>query len=154
MDDSGTLLTPVPGGLATAEIIKAVDWDENWNGWWDSQVLTCGYLVPAGGILICAEGVDCGQECETIEGTCSATEQSSGLKLKYLLKAPPPYTGSPIPYCEDNSGTLFTPTLYGLRNAEVIEKGLWDEYWNGWWDSQVLTCGYEVPAGGILTVVE
>jgi len=153
-DDSEALLTGVPGGLTTSEIIRNNDWNENWNGWWDSQVLTCGYDVPAGGILICAEGVECGQECETIEGTCSVSEQSSGLELKYLLKAQPPYTGPAIPYCENSSGILFTPTLYGLRDAEVITKGDWNEDWNGWWDSGVLTCGYDVPAGGVLTVVE
>jgi len=153
-DGSGNLLTGIVGGLTTAEIVSTGDWNENWNGWWDSQVLTCGYDVPAGGILICAEGVDCDQECETIEETCSATEQSSGLTLKYLLKEQPPYTGPAIPYCENNSGTLFTPTPYGLRDAEVIEKGAWNEDWNGWWDSAVLTCGYDVPAGGVLTIVE
>jgi hypothetical protein len=152
-DSSGNLLTSVVGGLTTAEIISAGDWNENWNGWWDSQVLTCGYEVPAGGILICAEGIECGQECETIEGTCTASEQSAGLTLTYLLTAQPPYTGPSIPYCEDNAGTLFTPTPYGLRNAEVLARGDWDTGRNGWWDSQVLTCGYEVPAGGILVMV-
>jgi hypothetical protein len=152
-DSSGDLLTPVVGGLTTAEVTRARDWNENWNGWWDSQVLTCGRDDPAGGILVCAEGVSCDQECETIEGTCTVSEQSAGLTLTYLLVAQPPYTGPPIPYCEDGEGTLFVPTPYGLRNAEVVARGDWDAGRNGWWDSQVLTCGYDAPAGGILVIV-
>jgi hypothetical protein len=153
-DSHGRLLTSVAGGLTTVEIVTTGDWDENRNGWWDSQVLACGNTVPAGGILTCAEGVACDQACRTIEGTCTATEQSPGLTLIYLLTAQPPYTGPAIPYCEDSTGDLFTPTPYGLRNAEVIATGAWDSNRNGWWDSQVLTCGYDTPAGGILVVAE
>ena len=97
--------------------------------------------------------IDCQDGDCLIEGICNTYEQSTGLTLKYLLVNPPPYTGT-LAYCEDNSGNLLTAVVGGLLPAEVIKKGEWDPIRNGWWDTEVLTCGSDVPKVGILTIVE
>ena len=64
----------------------------------------------------------CMPKCSIREGTCTMSEQSSGLTLTYWLQSPPPWGGAPIPYCEDDYGNLLTGVPGGLKTAEIIRN--------------------------------